>query len=395
MAQPVRKQIVEKHPELTDKPIYTLIVDGTNLMKISEKDSRVNSRGEHYGTFFTFLVKLKVLLKKKDFDYVYVVFDDENSGIMRYKYYNEYKANRDKNYETYMENGSDYAKAYNEKLRSMQKAIFSKNKPKKEKTPEEIKAKEDFAREQHLLMKYFEELFVRCICDPDTEGDDIMAYYVMNKKPNEKVVIVSGDMDLCQLLSPTVCIFNPRSNSFVTYENFKQLNGYPSENVLIKKIFCGDTSDNIGNIDGLSETRLFEMMPEIKERPITVNEVKERAKELIEERKSNKKKPLKYHENIVNGISRRNYDGDFYEINDKIINLKNPLLTESALEELNVMRYAPIDPEGRSFGNVARYVREDDITELLDDNRFSGFFVEFNSLANREKLRYEKEILKK
>ena len=35
------------------------------------------------------------------------------------------------------------------------------------------------------------------------------------------------------------------------------------------------------------------------------------------------------------------------------------------------------------------------ITELLDDNRFSGFFVEFNSLANREKLRYEKEILKK
>jgi hypothetical protein len=137
------------------------------------------------------------------------------------------------------------------------------------------------------------------------------------------------------------------------------------------------------------------MMPEIKERPITVNEVKERAKELIEERKSNKKKPLKYHENIVNGISRRNYEGDFYEINDKIINLKNPLLTESALEELNAMRYAPIDPEGRSFGNVARYVREDDITELLDDNRFSGFFVEFNSLANREKLRYEKEILKK
>ena len=89
MAQPVRKQRAQVHPELAEQPIYTLIVDGTNLMKISEKDSRVNSRGEHYGTFFTFLVKLKVLLKKKDFDYVYVVFDDENSGIMRYKYYNE------------------------------------------------------------------------------------------------------------------------------------------------------------------------------------------------------------------------------------------------------------------------------------------------------------------
>jgi 5'-3' exonuclease len=314
---------------------------------------------------------------------------------MRYRLYNEYKANRDKNYENYMENSSDYAKAYNEALRNMQRAIYSKKKPKKEKTPEELKAKEDFAREQRMLMKYFEELFIRCICDPDTEGDDIMAYYVMNKKPNEKVVIVSGDMDLCQLLSPTVCIFNPRSNSFVTYDNFKQLNGYPSENVLIKKIFCGDTSDNIGNIDGLSEIRLFEMMPEIKERPITVDEVKDRAKLLIEERKAEKKKPLKVHENIVNGVSRRNYEGDFYEINDKIINLKAPLLTESALEELNAMRYAPIDPEGRSFTNVIRYIREDDITELLDDNRFSTFFIEFNSLANREKQRYDKEILKK
>jgi hypothetical protein len=94
-------------------------------------------------------------------------------------------------------------------------------------------------------------------------------------------------------------------------------------------------------------------------------------------------------------VSRRNYEGDFYEINDKIINLKTPLLTESALEELNAMRYAPIDPEGRSFANVIRYIREDDITELLDDKRFSTFFIEFNSLANREKQRYDKEILKK
>ena len=38
--------------------------------------------------------------------------------------------------------------------------------------------------------------------------------------------------------------------------------------VVLKKIFCGDTSDNIGNIDGVSENRLFELMPEIKEHNI-------------------------------------------------------------------------------------------------------------------------------
>jgi 5'-3' exonuclease len=394
MAQPVRKIIAEAHPEIAEKPIYTLLVDGTNVLKICEVASRVNTRGEEYGAFFTFLVKMKALLKKKDFDYVYVVFDDDNSGIMRYRLYNEYKANRDKNYETFIDGESDYVKAYNENLRKMRASIFGK-KAKKEKTPEEIKKKEDFARQRHMLMKYFEELFIRCICDHDTEGDDIMAYYVMNKKPNEKVVIVSGDMDLTQLLAPDVCIFNPRTNSFVTYENFKSLNGYPSENVLIKKIFCGDLSDNIGNIDGLSEAKLFDMMPEMKDRPVTVEEVKNRAKLLNEERVNNKKKPLKVLENVVNGVSRRNYEGDFYEINEKIINLRKPLLTNSAIEELNSMRYAPIDPEGRSFGNVAVYVTEDDITELLDSNKFSNFFVEFNALAHREKTKFDKECGRK
>ena len=395
MAQPVRKIIAEAHPEVAEKPIYTLLVDGTNVLKICEVANKVNTRGEQYGAFFTFLVKMKMLLKKKDFDYVYVVFDDENSGIMRYKLYNEYKANRDKNYELYLEESSDYARAYNESLRNMRAAIFSKKKPKKERTDEEIKKKEDFARQRVMLMKYFEELFIRCICDHDTEGDDIMAYYVMNKKPNEKVVIVSGDMDLTQLLAPDVCIFNPRTNSFVTYENFKSLNGYPSENVLIKKIFCGDVSDNIGNIDGLSEGKLFDIMPEIKDRPITIDEVKQRAKLLNEERVKDKKKPLKVLENLINGVSKRNYNGDFYEINEKIINLKKPLLTEGAIEEINSMRYAPIDPDGRSFGNVATYVREDDITELLDSYKFSNFFIEFNSLINREKARFEKECGKK
>ena len=97
MAQPVRKIIAEQHPDIAEKPIYTLLVDGTNVLKICEVASRVNTRGEEYGAFFTFLVKMKALLKKKDFDYVYVVFDDDNSGIMRYRLYNEYKANRDKN----------------------------------------------------------------------------------------------------------------------------------------------------------------------------------------------------------------------------------------------------------------------------------------------------------
>ena len=397
MAQPVKENIVKIHPELAEKTTYSLIIDGTNLLRLSFADTRLNTDGIHYGGVFQFLLQIKIMLQKKDFDYVYVFFDDEDSGILRYQIYNDYKANRDKNYADKIGEISDYMTAYNAKLKAMQNAIYNKDKKQKKDKPlsdAEKLVKENFAREREILMKYFNELYIRWIFDDKTEGDDLIAYYVKNKKPNDKVVIVSADEDLTQLISDTVCIYNPRLKTFVSHKNFKELKGYIHENVVIKKIFCGDTSDNIGNIDGLSEARLFELIPEIKDRPITINEVKERALAKIEERKQNKKKPLKWHENIVNGVSKRNYNGDFYEINDKIINLSNPLLTDEAKEEIDSMMYAPMDPEGRSFTNLYQYILDDNITDLKNHDRFSSFFSTFKPLIDREINRYNKFMKK-
>ena len=396
MSQPVRKNIIKTHPDLNEKYCYTLIVDGTNLLRISMIDPKVNDKGIHYGGVFQFLLQLKILLQKKDFDYVYVFFDDEDSGILRYQIYNDYKANRDKNYAQHNNEGlSDYMIAYNQNLKAMQKAIFNKNKknkPEKELSDKEKIVKENFAREREILMRYFNELYIRWVFDDKTEGDDLIAYYINNKKPNDKVVIVSADEDLTQLINDTVCIYNPRLKTFISKDNFKQIKGFIHENVVIKKIFCGDTSDNIGNIDGVSENRLFELMPEMKERPVTINEVKERAYQKIEERKKEKKKPLKWHENIINGVSKRNYNGDFYEINDKIINLAKPLLTNEAKEEMDATMYTPLDPEGRSLENLYQYILNDDITDLKSSDRFSNFFSTFKSLINKENIRYKKFI---
>lgn len=398
MAQPVRQNIIELHPELSEKSTYSLIIDGTNLLRLSFADTRLNTDGVHYGGVFQFLLQIKILLQKKDFDYVYVFFDDEDSGILRYQIYNDYKANRDKNYADKISDTSDYMKAYNAKLKAMQNAIYNKEKKQKEPKPlsdSEKMVKENFARERSILMKYFNELYIRWVFDDKTEGDDLIAYYVKNKKPSDKIVIVSADEDLTQLISDTVCIYNPRLKTFVSHKNFKELKGYIHENVVIKKIFCGDTSDNIGNIDGLSETRLFELMPEIKDRPITINEVKERALEKIEERKQQKKKPLKWHENIINGVSKRNYDGDFYDINNRIINLSLPLLTDEAKEEMDATMYAPMDPDGRSFTNLYQYIIDDNITDLKNYDRFSSFFSTFKPLAEKEIKRFNEFMKKK
>ena len=129
-------------------------------------------------------------------------------------------------------------------------------------------------------------------------------------------------------------------------------------------------------------------MPEIAERPVTVEEVKQRAQEKIDERMQEKKKPLQWHENIIHGISNKDYEGDFYEINRRIIDLSQPLLTESAERDIEAMMYAPLEPDEKSFSNLYTMVKRDKIEDLVDPNKFSNFFVPFKELADREKRRY-------
>ena len=428
MAQPVRNIIKETHQDINfDKPIRTLLIDGGNLLRISFEDNKVNSKGEHYGGIFQFLLQVKLMLKKTTFDYVYCFFDDEDSGILRFQLYNAYKANRET--KKYAEHA--FLSAYGERVESKIRKWKEKYAHKKyEATTNSLRSEidayklkkigkeyllnkysedtvkeivriaekeildENFARERDTLLRYFNELYVRWVFNDKTEGDDLIAYYVANKKPNDLVYIMSTDEDLTQLISDTVCIWNPVKKIAYSTKNFKETHGYPVENVAIKKIFCGDSSDNIGNIKGLSENRLFELMPEMRTRPVTIEEVKERAQKCIDERIAMKKKPLEWHKNIVEGISNKEYDGDFYEINEKIINLKKPLLTKEAKEEIGSMMYEVQDPEGRSFQNLYQMIQEDGIDELRDSNNFSRFFYEYKIFADREIKRYNDSIAK-
>ena len=396
MAQPIRKIIQEQHSEtIKEEPIYTLLVDGNSLLFSCFADNKVNSNGVHYGGVFQFLLQLKILLSKKAFDYIYVFFDNEYSGALRWQTYNLYKQNRDKHYADYFV--SDYMKEVNAKVRGMmdyfnkKKGVAQKNNDRKQSDWDKF-IDANFDRERDILCLMFNELYIRWNIDEVTEGDDQIAYYCLHKKPNEKIVIVSSDMDISQLLADDICIYNQKIKKFVTNKNFKENFGYDYRNVLVKKIFTGDTSDNIGNIKGLSEDGFMKLMPEAKDREVTVEEVKERARLLIEERKAEKKKPLQLHENIVNGISNKNYEGDFYEINKKIINLKQPILSKEAEETLDEMMYAPQDPDGRSFKNLYKIILDEKIEELMGDTKFASFFAPFRSFTEREEKRFKENV---
>lgn len=392
MSQPVRPIIKEKHHDLLEESVFTLLVDGNSVLRQAFRDNRLNSNGIHYGGVFQFLLQLRMMMQKKDFDFVYVFFDAHDSGILRYQIYPEYKANRDKDYAEHS-NLSDYMKEYNAYLAQMQNHIYKKKeKPVKELAPAEKIVKENFDRERDLLCKYFNELYIRWMIDEQTEGDDLISYYVHHKLPNEKVVIMSADEDLTQLISETVCIYNNIKKKFISTQNFKRLKGFPHENVVLRKIFLGDASDNIGNIKGVSEARLLELMPEIADRPVSVDEVRERARQLCEERVRQKKKPFQWQQNIVDGVSNKFYNGDFYDINNRLINLDSPLLTEEAEKEISEMMHNVQDPEGRSFENLYSYMSEDGIDELSDAERFAFFFEPYKPLIDKEVKRFKKEV---
>ena len=382
--QPVRRNIKEQHPDLIREETYrTLLVDGGSLLFMSFADKTMNSDNVHIGGVYQFLLQLRIILTKGTFRHVYVFFDNEYSGYLRWELYKDYKSNRDKHYEQY--GASDYWKQFNENVKKMQSAIFSKKEKKAPHNEFEKFVDENFDRERDILCRYFEELYIRWYIDDIVEGDDLISYYCQNKEKNEKIIIISGDMDLMQLISEDIAIYELHKKIFITKANFSSIYGFDSENVLTKKIFCGDKSDNIGNIKGLSEDGFFKLMPEAKKKPVTIEDVKRKASLLNEERKKEKKVPLKLYENILNGVSNKKYDGDFYEINKKIIDLKKPLMSKEATEEMESMMHVPIDPDGRSIKNLYEYILSDKIEPLMGNTAFATFFSPFKALEEREK----------
>ena len=383
MSQPIPKKVKENNPNLGVKTFNTLLVDGSNILELSSLgDKTVSSNGKQVGGIQQFLLQIKILMMKANFRYVYVFWDGDNSGYYRYLVNEQYKSNRDKNF--IVDDGlSDYMKEFNANIKRMQNYIF--NKKKKEKTDQQKKDKEIFYEQREIIMSCLEELFVRQVVCDKVEADDLIGYYVKNKKPNERIVIMSNDRDLTQLIDDDVIIYVQSTKKFINKKNHTEEMGYYYENVLLKKIICGDASDSIKGIKGVGEITLFKNFPQLKERKVELEEIIDGARKINEERAKSKQKPLQWAKNIVEGITEGAQGDRIYEINKKIIDLKNPLMTDEARELMDSMMYAPIDPEGRSYDNLYKILCDAGVDDLRDPTRFSNFFIEYSYLIDKEK----------
>lgn len=388
------KQVVKRNRKIAnnvsdEKLLYTLMVDGNSLLKSSLVNKEMNSKGEEYGAVWNMLRRIGELLLKKDFNFCIVAFDGLNSGYLRYKFYPLYKANRDKHYDLH-----NTETEYDRKIEEFCKRTLAYYRSGKKDVKCSETDDENFQRQRALIQEILDNLFVRQLMYDDVEGDDIIAYYCQNKKPNERVVIVSEDRDLTQLITDEVCIWIPSIHKFITPKNDVQELGYTHENVVLKKQICGDASDNIYGIKGVGEKGLLKLFPDLKSKKATLNEILTRSQEMQTDRLQHKKKPLKSLENMLNRVTDGCQGKDIYEINEKIIDLSKPMLTKEAENGLKDELYAPIDPEGRDIKNIYQIINDNGMVKLQDEKTFGNVFGAFERIIKMEKNYYEKNRTK-
>lgn len=337
-----------KKPSRKPKRTKTLIVDGNVLMKRSYNGAKnVYHKDKHIGGIFAFYSTLRKLIVEQKIDKVVVTWDGERGGTLRLDYYPEYKENRPRYFD------------------------------------------QEYEIQKLRVKQYAEDLFIRQYEHPDIESDDLIAYYCLNKMKLEDVMIYTSDRDMCQLINEEVTIFLADKKMEIGVGNYGWFFEHHYQNAGLVKIIEGCHSDNIKGVDGVTENTLLKYFPQLKERKVTLDEIFEESKKIQKERKD---KPLKVIDNILNGVSKGTHRGPLYEINTKIIDLNNPLLTEEAIQSTKNLINLPLNPEGREYKNVLKMMMEDGVIYALPggQNGYLNFMEPFIKLIKKEKLNYKK-----
>jgi 5'-3' exonuclease len=148
-------------------------------------------------------------------------------------------------------------------------------------------------------------------------------------------------------------------------------------------MICGDSSDNIAGIRGMGLKRFLSLVPELKNQPITVDQVKDRCNQLFEQDKHNK-----LIANLLTGVTKHGVLGEeFFDVNNRIVSLDEPFLTDEAKEVINLLINESLDQEGRSYKNAMKMMQEDGLFNVLpkSEDAWINFLNPFLRLTRKEK----------
>ena len=132
-----------------------------------------------------------------------------------------------------------------------------------------------------LLIEALKSLPVRQVYVKDTEADDVIGYICNYKFKESKVVIVSSDKDLYQLINDRVSQWSLNQKKLIDSKSVIEKFGISPQNFCVARCFIGDASDSIDGVKGTGFRTLAKKFPElIKEDFFSVSDLVERSKEL-------------------------------------------------------------------------------------------------------------------
>jgi DNA polymerase-1 len=325
----------------------TLLVDGNYLLKVGFHGVKdFFHKGIHVGAIWHFINTLRKFVEEYNYDKVVVVWDGDDNSSARKLIYPQYKEKR--------HSGSNDFK------------------------------EDSFTQQKERVKQYLEDCYIRQINVDNNEGDDLMAYYCKISE-NEQKTIYSGDKDLTQLISDKVSVYYPRTKQMYHVGSKIKCDFYeiPHENIRTYKILSGDKSDNIDGISGLGEKTLIKFFPELLEKPVSVTYILERTEILLKENKNNKTL-----QNLLSGKTKTGiYGNEFFEINEKIVDLSEPMITDEAKELVELYYRESLDPDGRGYKNLMKMMMEDGLFRYLPntDDAWINFLKPFMKLTRKEK----------
>jgi len=191
------------------------LIDGSGFifrayfaMAYSRQSGMTNPDGIEVGAVYGYTNMLLKMLKDYHAPYIAVIFDAARKNF-RNDIYSEYKANRDE-------------------------------------TPEDLVPQFSIIRE---ATKAFD---IPALEVEGYEADDLIAAYTKQAlAAGKKVVIVSSDKDLMQLVRPNVRMLDPMKGKWVGEEEVMEKFGVPPNKVVDVQSLAGDSVDNVPGVPGI------------------------------------------------------------------------------------------------------------------------------------------------
>ncbi|NLX18475.1 MAG: DNA polymerase I [Desulfobulbus sp.] len=178
-----------------------------------------NSHGLPTHAVYGFATILRRLLRERAPEYLAVAFDTRGP-VFRHQLYADYKANRPP-------------------------------------------MPDDLAR-QIPYIRQLVQAYRFCLLEhDDQEADDLIASVVAKMvKQGHRIVIVSGDKDLLQLVSPHVSLWDPMNDKVMDETAVQSKYGLPPAQLLDYFALTGDSSDNIPGVPGIGPKSALKLMSE-------------------------------------------------------------------------------------------------------------------------------------